>query len=710
MNPISTMRVAVAGAAVLGALLVAGAGYYTVRSDGVTLASASSDRVIEGVGAVDADTAAEFRRAIAALRGHDYAAADAIFQRLKTHLPSVAGADFYVAVVEAHFGRAAPAEAAASRYVARAPDDIAGVALLARIQMASDHPERASATLMAAVGAGHLDADALVLLGQAYAAAGDAQRATRTFDWAASLAPDDARHLTQIATARLGLPVEPASAELAPATPSPAERLRGAEAAIYSAVAVGDADRAGAGLDGLRQLPGGAEPAAILTGVVKAARLDYSGARAAFASVPNSPRARLNLARLDVFEGRPDDARKRLGETLQAEPANMAAVQAMIALLLAYNDIQPAIGVVERARAASPGQPLFTIMLADLVLRAGDPTKALAVIDAAPVESASLPAMLIARARMLVATGNPNPARDIYAGLVAREPNNLAARTGLIELLVARNDIDAARAISHAALRAGVGRVAALEAVVRLEARTRGAAAAAAAADQLVTDSTNLPFARSLKGDMFMSVQYFPGAVSAYAEQMRAAPSATLQARLAAALEANGQWDQALTQLRAWVAPHPDDLETLTALASLELSYKRVDDAIIHLNAAIQKQPNNAGALNDLAWAYQLKNDPRARDLARKAYLLAPTAEIADTLGWIMVTSGQANLAVPLLRQAAGAMPGNPTALYHYAVALNAAGFPRDASRVATAALEQPQNFAERRAAGQLLAEASRRP
>lgn len=711
MTPMLSKRATAAGAA-LGAILLAGSGWYGLRHNGTRSAGIPESASLATPSAKEEP--ASFRRGVESVRQRDYAAAALAFQQVEAQLPSLPGADFYVAEVAEHQGRGADAEAAAARYVARSPDDIAGAKLLAHIQMSLGHPDRAVATLTSAVGAGRIDIEALELLGRAYAKAGDAERATRSFDRAAVLAPDDSRIQIELASARLGLPDTHDIADLAPAGQSPAERLDGAEAAVYSALGAGDIDRAKSALEALRHVRGGEPAADILAGAVKAAQSDYAGARAAFVAAlgraPASVRARLNLARLDMLEGRPDEARTRLAEALHTDPTDMPALQASIALLLTRNDIQQAIGLLDTARAAAPANPLFTIMLADLVLRFGDGRKALAIIDAAPKEFAALPAMMSARARALVAVGNANEARDTYARILAREPANPEARSGMIELLLARNDTDGAAALLRNDLRAGTGRLATLEAIVRVEFRARGTAGAAAMADRLAADPANLPLARVLKGDMYMSGQHYPEAVAAYADQVRTAPSDTLQARLALALDASGLGDQAVALLRTWIAAHPDDAETLMALASLDLNGRRTDDAIGHLSAVLKRQPNNAAALNDLAWAYQLKGDPRARDLARKAYAVAPTAEIADTLGWIIAAGGQPAVAVPLLREASAAMPGNATALYHYATALNGAGLPHDAARVVGVALAQPANFPERRAAGLLQSELSRKP
>ena len=59
--------------------------------------------------------------------------------------------------------------------------------------------------------------------------------------------------------------------------------------------------------------------------------------------------------------------------------------------------------------------------------------------------------------------------------------------------------------------------------------------AALAAADQLKRDPANMPAAAALRGDVYMSQRRFADAATAYAAEMKAAPSSALALRAAAA-------------------------------------------------------------------------------------------------------------------------------------------------------------------------------
>ena len=112
----------------------------------------------------------------------------------------------------------------------------------------------------------------------------------------------------------------------------------------------------------------------------------------------------------------------------------------------------------------------------------------------------------------------------------------------------------------------------------------------------------------------------------------------------------------------------------LQILVTLDIGAKKYVDAERTLKHVLEVQPNNVPALNNLAWIYQQKGDTQAQSLAHKAYLLSPTPQVADTLGWILTTQGKPDVALMLLRQASTQLISDGTVQFHYATALVAVG------------------------------------
>jgi len=96
-----------------------------------------------------------------------------------------------------------------------------------------------------------------------------------------------------------------------------------------------------------------------------------------------------------------------------------------------------------------------------------------------------------------------------------------------------------------------------------------------------------------------------------------------------------------------------------------------------HYRRIIALQPNNAVALNNLAYdmAVREKKPAEAAGMARKALALAPRdSTILDTVGWIEFLLGNTAEAARLLVLAAKAAPANPEIRLHSAFALASQG------------------------------------
>ena len=114
-------------------------------------------------------------------------------------------------------------------------------------------------------------------------------------------------------------------------------------------------------------------------------------------------------------------------------------------------------------------------------------------------------------------------------------------------------------------------------------------------------------------------------------------------------------------------------------------------------------------ALNNLAWVYQQQGkDKEAQALARQAYVLSPSPQTADTLGWILTTSGDPKSGATLLRQASNGMISDPRILYHFAVALNDTGDKDGAKKALATVVANQAQFKEKELAQKLLDDLSK--
>lgn len=655
-----------------------------------------------------------YLQAVLAARARDFATADAALTQIQSILPRFPRGYYFLAVVKFNLGQAEQAIDAATKFHSRNPDDLDGLKLLARIELVAQRPEKAIEVVSKALSAGGApDAEVLDLLGRAYAQSGRRALALETYEKAAALAPDNADILTRLAAVRLGLGDSGGAArDLEQSLDLSPKKADTGEALIVAALANGEVERAATALERVKATGLRSETLGVLEGMVRTGELQFEQARSAFIDVlrdyPGSVRARLNLARLANMEGKRLEAERYLGEILKQEPANEQALSALIGTLVADGRVDRAVPVAEAAHAAAPGNNNITAALADLYLRNKEPRRALEMVEAAQKDKSPAPQLMVARARAQVALGLLREAQEGFRDMLAVNPADAGARRALVEVLLRDNSPDAAKALLREGLATSPGHPALVQTLVAIDIQQNNTDAAFATLAELQQDPRNLKATRGLKGDIFMTARRYADAAAAYRADFKEDPSAELMGRTANALSAAGQTAEAQSLLGEWLTQNPDDGNVAMVLVSMELAEKRHEQAETLLVKILEKQPNNVIALNNLAWIYHQKGDPRARGVAHKAYLLGPSPQVADTFGWILTTQGEAVLALPLLRAANAQLPRDPTVAYHYAVALKEAGKTQEALTVLRPVVAGDARFDERGDATKLLEALSR--
>ena len=116
--------------------------------------------------------------------------------------------------------------------------------------------------------------------------------------------------------------------------------------------------------------------------------------------------------------------------------------------------------------------------------------------------------------------------------------------------------------------------------------------------------------------------------------------------------------------------------------------------------------PTEPLVLNKLAYLYDQEGDPRAFELAERAYDVAPDEyAVLDTFGWLLVQRGETERGLKLLRDAFIRAPKDPDVLSHLGATLLRLGRTDEALSKLEQALRSKETFAGRAAAEALRAE-----
>ncbi|PAV27030.1 hypothetical protein CF392_02515 [Tamilnaduibacter salinus] len=130
-------------------------------------------------------------------------------------------------------------------------------------------------------------------------------------------------------------------------------------------------------------------------------------------------------------------------------------------------------------------------------------------------------------------------------------------------------------------------------------------------------------------------------------------PSPQIYLNYAQTLRKTDQPNKALETLKSAVNDFPDSAAVRLGLAVSYQNQGENEKAVREYEAVLEASPNNATALNNLAWLHHQSGKPEARELARRAYELAPdSAAVADTYGWILFQQGDHSESVTILEKA----------------------------------------------------------
>jgi tetratricopeptide (TPR) repeat protein len=157
-----------------------------------------------------------------------------------------------------------------------------------------------------------------------------------------------------------------------------------------------------------------------------------------------------------------------------------------------------------------------------------------------------------------------------------------------------------------------------------------------------------------------------------------------------------GENDSALSTLQDGLRQRPDAFPLQLARAGVLEKKGDFETAITEYEKMLKDQPGSLIVANNLA---SLLTDQRSDQASRDRALVvaAPLAksqvpQFKDTLGWIYYQRGEYQNAVPLLEEAAAALPNNAWVKYHLAMAYASTGAADKAAEQLKGALALEQN------------------
>ena len=378
-------------------------------------------------------------------------------------------------------------------------------------------------------------------------------------------------------------------------------------------------------------------------------------------------------AQVAMFQGKPEESIRWLKRVLDADPVAVPARVNMARLYLSLDNTKAARTVIAKAYRTSPGNADVLELMGQVADSMGEGLRAeeyyQKLVDAAPDRTSGYERLTALQFKQEDMAG----AKQTLLSLLDVDPQNGWAAASLVSLYQTEGSADEALAVARK----------------YRQSWPESSVGYALEAGLLFADGKN------------------SDAAALYDKAYAIAPSLALARAGYAARARSGEAAKGIVLLQGWVANNPDDVQGYIALSS---AYQRSGDiakARQQLLTVLDKQRENAVALNNLSnLGAESGNRRQALDYAQRANRSAPgNPAIADTLGWLLLSSGKAGAALPHLERAVSGLSSSPEVNFHLASALAKLDRKQDALNYLRRALDGGQDFPGKAEAEKLQAE-----
>jgi putative PEP-CTERM system TPR-repeat lipoprotein len=590
-------------------------------------------------------------------------------------------------MVDAQLKSYASAEETLRKVVARAPADPSARKLLASVYVQTGQPRLALETIDPLLRANPDDAAVLRTAAEALLASGNVAKGAEFYKRANAIDKNDMGSNVRLAQVRLATgETDRAMKDLEALSQTDSSQYQADIALIVAHMQRREYDKALSAIDVLeKKQPDNPLPRNLRGGVYMAKR-DYKAARSSFekaqALKPGDIASAGSLALIDIQEGKADDARKRYERMLEKDPKNEQILLSLAEVTaMTRENPDEAKAIIDKAIAANPQSVKPRLALIGYYGRRGDSRAALSAAQAAQSLFPNDPQIVDAVGSSELATGATNQGLATYARLAQMQPQNATVQLRVATLRLQARDYAGAIEGARKAIALSPELPQAWGLLARAQTLSGQSKEALAEARKLQKEHPDRAFGYALEGEILAVDKKWSDAAAALRTGLSKQPLPVLAVSTYVAMQNAGKTTEAAAFADAWIRQHPTETTMQQAIAEQLLVKKEYPAAIARYRAILEINPDNAVALNNLAWLLGEAGDPKAREYAERAYQLTPfQPNVVDTLGWSLVRTGDVARGAQLLRLASNLAPKNNEIRLHLGRALAKSG-DKDAAR-----------------------------
>ena len=507
------------------------------------------------------------------------------------------------------------------------------------------------------------DPGMMALAGQVYMLHGDVERAQRYFARASNLDPKDPAKRTSLAVSRLASGQGDAALGELQSIAASDDGVVADMALINALLQERKVDQALKAIDALeKKRPADVMPV-FLRGRALLLKRDAVGARKAMERVleidPNYFPAVGVLAVLDNADKRPDDARARLEAAIKRQPGNVQAHLALVELRQANGaDKTELATLLRKVVEAAPSSPLPRLLLAEHHLRHSEPKDALVVAQQAVSALPDNVQLLDVLGRAQSANGEHNQAQASFNRMAALQPQSSLPYLRMASANLIAGDRDAASQNLRKALEIEPKSLEAQQGQVSLAmaAQKPGDALAISRAVQKQRPKEQVGY--MLEGEIHAAGKAWDKAADAFRAGLKQVASPELAVRLHDVLLSAAKKPEADRWAAEWSRTQPKDAAFPFYLGNRALTLNELPESLRQFERVVAIQPDNAAALNNLAWLKgQLGRDGALAD-AERANALAPNQPaFMDTWAMLLSAANQHERALEMQKKVVQLQP-----------------------------------------------------
>lgn len=602
---------------------------------------------------------------IAMLQG-DLKAARAAAQKLLKKLPDNAWALELAGVIEYQAGALVQAEPLLEKAVSAAPDANLARRTLIQVQLRKGDVQKALSLLPEGLDASK-DASLLGVAAQAYLVSGNAALAQRYFEKAATLDPQDPEKKTQLALSKMA---NGQAEQVLDELRDIAAKDQGVVADMALINTLAQQRKPEQALQAIGKLEA-KKPNDPIPPLLRAQVLRFKGDVAEARKVleraqqahPSFLPHVTNLAQLDLLQKQPQVAQSRMEAFVKGSPKNVQAILELAELRQVLGAKPDEVeSLLRRAVEAGPDDVRPRLALITLLLRQQKSAQALTAAQEAAAVFPTHPGVLDGLGQSQAAKGEHNQALSTFGKLAALQPKSAEPHMRIAAVHAAVNNLEAAAQSLRKALEIQPELASARQGLAGLALRKNDMAEALGVVRKAQALRPKDPMGHMMEGDVHVFARKWDAAIQSFQKAVQLGSGTP-----AAAIKLHGAYLGAQRKADAekfaaeWTARNPREVAFVFYLGSQAMSAKDLPLAEKHFRKALDIQPNNPVALNNLAWVQGRQGKDEAVANIERANTLAPdNADILDTWASLLERKQQWGRAIELQEKAVQLEPKRP--------------------------------------------------